>query len=90
MKVPRKVQNTAIKDIDQLLAALGGADNIKQVTLESLTRLRIEFVNASLINQDTLKHFGVIAVVDLGENIKQLLVPENTEVLYRELSQKIN
>lgn len=90
LKVPKEVQNTAIKDIDQLLAALGGADNIKQVTLESLTRLCIEFVNASLINQDTLKHFGVIAVVDLGENIKQLLVPENTEVLYRELSQKIN
>ena len=83
-------KTTSIKDIDKILAALGGANNIKTLALESLTRLRVEFSNAALMNQKTLSHFGVVAVIDLHDNIKQLLVPENTEALYRALSKKIN
>ena len=62
----------------QMLAALGGAANLKSCQPVALTRVRVELRDAELLQQDALRAAGVPALMTLPDGIFHLLlgVPE--------------
>jgi PTS system N-acetylglucosamine-specific IIB component len=64
------------KDIKaaDIIAGLGGADNIEEVE-GCITRLRTEVVDPSLVDQAALKAAGAQAVVAMGTGIQVIVGP---------------
>jgi N-acetylglucosamine PTS system EIIB component len=59
----------------QILAGLGGADNIVEIEA-CITRLRTEVSDASLVDQAALKSAGAMGVVASGKVIQVVVGPE--------------
>jgi PTS system N-acetylglucosamine-specific IIB component len=59
----------------QILAALGGADNIVEVEA-CITRLRTEVNDASLVDEAALKAAGAHGVIKAGNAIQVIVGPE--------------
>lgn len=78
--------NQASGVTEPLIAALGGVNNLKSAALVALTRIKVEVNNDKLIDNLKLKENGIIEVISLTANIKQLYIGENA----RELSIAIN
>jgi N-acetylglucosamine PTS system EIICBA or EIICB component len=55
----------------QLIAAFGGADNLKAVDA-CITRLRIEVADKSLVDQGALKAMGAAGVIEVGNNVQAI------------------
>jgi N-acetylglucosamine PTS system EIIB component len=58
-----------------IIAGLGGADNIDEVE-GCITRIRTEVEDPSLVDQAALKAAGAIAVVAIGTGIQVIVGPE--------------
>jgi PTS system N-acetylglucosamine-specific IIB component len=63
------------KKAEQILAGLGGADNIVEIEA-CITRLRTEVEDASLVDQAALKAAGAMGVVASGTVIQVVVGPE--------------
>ncbi len=61
-----------------MLAALGGAANLKTCQPVALTRVRVELRDVDLLQQDALREAGVPALMTLPDGVFHLLlgVPE--------------
>jgi N-acetylglucosamine PTS system EIIB component len=63
------------KKAEQILAGLGGADNVVEIEA-CITRLRTEVENPSLSNQAPRKASGAMGVVASGTVIQVVVGPE--------------
>jgi len=67
-------------DIDAILVALGGADNILSLD-NCITRLRLVVADATKVNDDKLKSLGALGVVHLDNtNVQVIIGPKVTTV----------
>lgn len=60
---------------EQILAGLGGADNIEEIEA-CITRLRTEVKDAALVDEAALKAAGAHGVVSSGKVIQVVVGPE--------------
>lgn len=60
---------------EQILAGLGGADNIEDIEA-CITRLRTEVVDASLVDEGALKAAGAHGVISQGNVVQVVVGPE--------------
>ncbi|HET6954499.1 MAG TPA: PTS glucose/sucrose transporter subunit IIB [Acidimicrobiales bacterium] len=60
---------------EQILAALGGADNIVEIE-PCITRLRTEVTDASLVDEAALKAAGAHGVIKAGTVVQVVVGPE--------------
>ena len=60
---------------EQILAALGGPDNIIEIE-PCITRLRTEVKNPSLVNEAALKAAGAHGVISAGQVVQVVVGPE--------------
>lgn len=60
---------------EQILAALGGADNIVEIE-PCATRLRTEVHDASLVDEKALKAAGAFGVISAGQVVQVVVGPE--------------
>ena len=60
---------------EQILAALGGADNIVE-SEPCITRLRTEVTDASLVDEAALKAAGAHGVITAGTVVQVVVGPE--------------
>ncbi|MDO5727806.1 MAG: PTS glucose/sucrose transporter subunit IIB, partial [Bowdeniella nasicola] len=60
---------------EQILAALGGSDNILDLE-PCITRLRVEVEDPSLIDDDALKAAGAFGIVHQGNAVQVVVGPE--------------
>jgi PTS system N-acetylglucosamine-specific IIB component len=64
-----------MSNAEQILAALGGADNIIEIE-PCITRLRTEVHDASLVDEAALKAAGAHGVLKAGNVIQVVVGPE--------------
>lgn len=68
-------QEFTVSKAAQLLAALGGSENL--VELEPcITRLRVEVTDPALVNEDSLRENGAFGVVRSGRIVQVVVGPE--------------
>lgn len=79
-------EDTKYYDIDAIVNALGGNDNIVNVSMCSLTRLNIELKTADKVNTSTLFTLGIDGCITLDKQSVQLLVMQSPEMLLNELN----
>ncbi|MGH8828684.1 MAG: glucose PTS transporter subunit EIIB [Jiangellaceae bacterium] len=60
---------------EDILAALGGADNIVEIE-PCITRLRTEVEDPSLVDQPALKAAGAMGVISAGSVVQVIVGPE--------------
>lgn len=60
---------------EQILAALGGADNIIEIE-GCITRLRCELEDGSVVDEPALKKAGAQGVVKVGDVVQVIVGPE--------------
>ena len=63
------------KKAEQILAGLGGADNVVEIEA-CITRLRTEVEDPALVDQAALKAAGAMGVVASGSVIQVVVGPE--------------
>jgi PTS system N-acetylglucosamine-specific IIB component len=63
------------KKAEQILAGLGGADNVVEIEA-CITRLRTEVEDPALVDQAALKAAGAMGVVTSGSVIQVVVGPE--------------
>lgn len=68
----------------QYLQALGGKENLAQIDA-CITRLRLEMVDRSKIDEDALKQLGSKGVVKLGDKNLQVIIGPRAEIIAGEL-----
>lgn len=56
------------------LAALGGKVNVRLAELIASTRVRVELINGSLLNENALKNSGIAAVAKIDAHIVHLIM----------------
>ncbi|MFI1912734.1 glucose PTS transporter subunit EIIB [Nocardia sp. NPDC020380] len=72
---------------DQIVAGLGGADNIVEVE-GCITRLRCEIKDANLVDEKALKTAGAHGVVKMG-NAVQVVVGPTADALAEDINDLI-
>ncbi len=72
---------------ENILAALGGKNNLISANLVALTRVKIEIRDANLINQEQLKASGVIGFISTATNVWLLYLGTKAEGVADGLSQ---
>ncbi|MBE7384760.1 MAG: PTS transporter subunit EIIC [Leptolyngbya sp. SIO1E4] len=79
----------AAEKAQRIVAALGGASNIRTVDPVALTRLRVEVTNPTAINDDALKAAGVEAMMRVQDQVLHLVVGLNAEQYAGEITQRL-
>ncbi len=78
-------QNLSTYKGQQMLAALGGKDNIISID-NCVTRLRLELKDVSLVKEEAVKAAGGIAVVHLDEHTIQVIVGTQVYALRKQVN----
>lgn len=79
----------AARRVQNLIQALGGAANIRNVEPVALTRLRLEVADDSAINQEALKAAGVQGIMQLPNHKLHLLVGLNADQYATEMKEQL-
>lgn len=69
-------------DNNALLEAIGGKDNIKEVSIKG-SRISISFNNDELINQDNLKSLGISSIIKMSDHY--IFVSQTADKIYQKL-----
>ena len=82
IKRPKDSKNKKKAPIDsnEWISALGGLDNILEVSATG-SRLSIKAKDASLINQDALKELGVSNIIKMSEKIVLVTELDNQKIV---------
>ncbi|PSB10179.1 PTS N-acetyl-D-glucosamine transporter [filamentous cyanobacterium CCP2] len=75
--------------VTQTIAALGGANNIRQVEPIALTRLRLELVDGNAIDEPALKAAGIQGIMHLSDHTLHLLVGLAADQFATEMHQQL-
>lgn len=65
-------------DASLILTALGGAENIEQVSA-CLTRLRVTVTHFDAVDEAALKHLGAVDVVKVGATLQAIFGTKSAE-----------
>jgi PTS system glucose-specific IIC component len=76
-------------DAKQLIAGLGGARNVTQLTACATTRLRISIKEQASVDREILKKSGVLAVVDVADRVLHLIVGWQAEAIASEVKRQL-
>src|SRR5690625_6110163 len=71
----RDMKVVVMSKAEQIVAGLGGADNIDEVEA-CITRLRVEVGDENLVDESALKEAGVFGVVAQGTAVQVVVGPE--------------
>lgn len=77
-------------NLNTLIDALGGANNVKEIAVVAITRVKIKLQDSNLLDATKLKASGVIEIIDLGDSVKQLYVGDAAANLVSDLSSLLN
>lgn len=72
-------------DAAGLLAALGGRENVDQLSACAATRLRVSVKRAATVDFDALKRSGALAAVQVSESLLHLIVGFQAEAISSDL-----
>lgn len=73
--------------VGAILAALGGKENIISVDLVALTRVKIQIKDAKLIDLLALQAHGILEIININHQIKQLYAGENAGEIASQIRQ---
>lgn len=79
----------AVEKARTMLAALGGANNIRAIDPVALTRLRIEVTDADLIDETVLQSAGVKAIMRVQPQVLHLVVGLNCSQYAHEMNERL-
>lgn len=85
-----ETQNQDLVDCKEIIAALGGKDNVKSSALQAITRVRIEFKDEALVNESRLNELGITQVIYINKNIKQLYLANNAKFVAEGITKLIS
>lgn len=80
----------AAEKAQKIVAALGGANNIRTLDPVALTRLRVEMTDPTAVNDDALKAAGVEAMMRIQDRVLHLVVGLNAEQYAGEINTRLN
>lgn len=66
-------------DLDELLAAVGGAENVRKVDM-ALARIRVGVVDKDLVDKPRLERMGAIGVVVQRRAVQLIFGPEVEQI----------
>ncbi|KTF03455.1 MULTISPECIES: glucose PTS transporter subunit EIIB [Trueperella] len=66
-------------DLDELLAAVGGAENVRKVDM-ALARIRVGVVDKDLVDKPRLERMGAIGVVVQRRAVQLIFGPEAEQI----------
>ncbi len=72
-----------------MIAALGGANNIRTADAVALTRLRVEVTDAAAVDEQGLQAAGVQGIMRLQEEVLHLVVGLNAEQYAEEIGRRL-
>ncbi|NEZ62172.1 PTS glucose transporter subunit IIB [Leptolyngbyaceae cyanobacterium CCMR0082] len=72
-----------------MVAALGGADNIRTVDPVAMTRLRVEITTPDTVNEEALQAAGVEAIMRVQDQVLHLIVGLNAEQYAGEINKRL-
>lgn len=75
--------------VKHLIAALGGNDNLMQVSTFALTRIRLELRNENIVSVAEVKAAGVQGLVRIGNGIWHIIVGLNAEVYVAQIKREL-
>jgi PTS system glucose-specific IIC component len=84
-----KADPEAAAKAQQMIAALGGVNNIRVVDPVALTRLRVEVTDAAQVKDQALTEAGVQAAMRVEDQVLHLVVGLNAEQYAIEISQRL-
>jgi len=92
MKKPAKppLDANAIDKIRSIITNLGGNNNIKRVNAFAETRLRLELIDAAVINEEALTGSGVKGVMKLAGDTIHLIVGDNADQFADEMDTQLS
>lgn len=79
----------AAQKATEIIQALGGSQNIRNVEAAALTRLRLEVANDRSVDQAALQSAGVDAIMPLPDHILHLLVGLNADQYADEMKKQL-
>lgn len=71
----REIKAADMSKAEQIVAGLGGADNIDEVEA-CITRLRVEVADGDLVDERALKGAGAFGVLVQGNGVQVVVGPE--------------
>jgi PTS system glucose-specific IIC component len=74
---------------EAMVAALGGADNIRAVDPVALTRLRVEVTETAAVNEAALQAAGVQGLMRLQDDVLHLVTGLNAEQYAAEMAKRL-
>lgn len=73
----------------QILEGLGGSDNIRSLT-NCATRLRMELVDNSIINEQQIKNAGAVGVTKNGKHSTQVIIGTHVQQVADEIEKQLD
>ncbi|MDD3266988.1 MAG: N-acetylglucosamine-specific PTS transporter subunit IIBC [Burkholderiales bacterium] len=86
---PLKEHTKTVLDIDKLILALGGLNNIVEIKLSAITRVQIKLIDYKLLSINKLTELGIQHIIDLSPDIKQLYIGFGATDLVAKFKDKI-
>ncbi|WP_028865952.1 glucose PTS transporter subunit EIIB [Psychromonas aquimarina] len=84
-----KVNENLPEEVDNILLAIGGLENITDAGA-CATRLRLTLLDAEIVNTAALKRNGAIEVVPVDKNHIQIIYGMKANSYYQLIDQRLN
>ncbi len=84
-----KVNENLAKEVDDILFAIGGLENISHAGA-CATRLRLTLLNNELVDKTALKKMGAIEVVFVDKNNIQIIYGLKANSYFQLIDQRLN
>jgi len=84
-----QVNENSMKDVDLILLAIGGLENISHAGA-CVTRLRLTLFNTDLVDKRALKSMGAIEVVFVDKNNIQIIYGLKANSYFQLIEQRLN
>lgn len=85
----RKRKNDTVKEFPDLLIALGGKDNITQVTQKG-SRVSVIVDNKKAVNKEKVKEQGIETIVISNKKVTMVVGNKNSMLMYNYLNDQVN
>ena len=84
-----KVNENLAKEVDVILLAIGGLENISHAGA-CITRLRLTLLDTELVDKTALKKMGAIGVVFVDKNNIQIIYGFKANSYFQLIEQRLN
>lgn len=84
-----KKRDKVIEEFPQLLIALGGKENIREISFKG-SRVSVLVENKKDVNKEGIKNEGVETIVISNNKVTMVVGNKNSEVIYNYLNNQLN